>query len=51
MDWLRHFTRPPRRTFLVHAEDDARTALAGRITSELGWDVSVPTFGETVTLA
>lgn len=50
MAWLRGFTTPPRRTFLVHGENDARTVLAARIQDELGWDVHVPTFGEKVAL-
>ena len=48
--WLRGFSRPPRRTFLVHGEDDARDALAVRIRDELGWDVAVPEYGERATL-
>jgi metallo-beta-lactamase family protein len=51
MEWLSHFTTSPRCTFLVHGEDNARTALAGRITSELGWKVTVPAYGETAILA
>jgi metallo-beta-lactamase family protein len=50
LTWLRGFARPPRRTFLVHGDDDARTALAARIRSEMGWDVHVPAFGERVAL-
>ena len=49
--WLRHFHRPPRRTFLVHGEDAARAALAEQIGRELGWDAHVPTYGEQVVLA
>jgi metallo-beta-lactamase family protein len=48
--WLGGFTSAPRRTFLVHGDDAARTALAGRIRSELGWDVVVPVFGQRVAL-
>jgi metallo-beta-lactamase family protein len=49
--WLGGFARPPRRTFLVHGEDDARAALAERVRADLGWDVAVPSFNERVTLA
>lgn len=40
--WLRHFKRPPRRTFLVHGEPHASRALRDRIESELGWDCAIP---------
>lgn len=48
--WLRHFEQPPRRTFLVHGEDAARTALARRIREALGWEVAIPHFGERAVL-
>lgn len=48
--WMRGFRRPPRRTFLVHGEDDARVAFAARIRDELGWEVHVPSYLERVTL-
>jgi metallo-beta-lactamase family protein len=50
IEWLRGFSRPPRRTFLVHGEDDARDALALRIRNELSWDVAIPEYGERSTL-
>ncbi|MBI2761556.1 MAG: MBL fold metallo-hydrolase [Chloroflexi bacterium] len=50
LDWLAGFRRPPKHTFLVHGEDDARQALAQRITAELGWDVRIPRFNERVDL-
>lgn len=50
LGWLRNFQRPPRHTFLVHGEDQARAALAERIRGELGWDVHAAAFGERVTL-
>ncbi len=48
--WARSMPRPPRRTFLVHGEADARTALAARLRSELGWTVELPAQGESVEL-
>lgn len=48
--WLRGFSRPPARTFLVHGEDDAMSALATTIRQELGWDVHQPRHRETVSL-
>jgi metallo-beta-lactamase family protein len=41
MRWLSHFTRAPRRTFLVHGEPPALDALAARIRAERGWDVQI----------
>ena len=48
--WARSMPRAPRRTFLVHGEMQARTALAGRLRSELGWTVDLPEQGESVDL-
>ena len=48
--WARSMPRPPRRTFLVHGEADAREALAARLRSELGWTVELPAQGESVEL-
>ena len=42
MAWLRHFKRPPRRTFLVHGEPQASRALRDRIENELGWACAIP---------
>jgi metallo-beta-lactamase family protein len=47
--WLGHFTRPPRRTFMVHGEPGPMDVLAGRI-RRLGWTVHAPELGEAVTL-
>lgn len=43
--WLGGFDRPPRRTFIVHGEEDASIALARRIESELGWQCQIPFMG------
>ncbi len=48
--WLRSAAQPPRRIFLVHGEPASATALAARITSELGWPVSIPAWGERIEL-
>jgi metallo-beta-lactamase family protein len=45
--WLRGFTRPPSRTFVVHGEPPAQTALGARITAELGWRHSAPAYRES----
>jgi metallo-beta-lactamase family protein len=46
--WLKGFTRPPQRTFIVHGEPGPQDALAARIRSELGWDTHTPAHRETV---
>lgn len=51
MRWLREFRHPPRMTFIVHGEVDGSQALRERITSELGWNVQVPAWRETVELS
>ena len=48
--WLGGFTRPPRRTFLVHGEPVAMDALAATIQQKLGWNTHMPQLGEAVTL-
>jgi metallo-beta-lactamase family protein len=48
--WLRTASRAPRRLFVVHGEPAPAAALAGRITRELGWPVSVPAYRDCVTL-
>ena len=48
--WLRGFTAPPKRTFLVHGEPDSMTALEGTIKGQLGWEVHCPEWQERVEL-
>lgn len=50
MRWLSGFEAPPKRTFLVHGEPEARKALDEKITRELGWSVHRPDFQEQVVL-
>jgi len=50
MRWLSHFTRAPRRTFLVHGEPASLDALASRITRERGWPVHIAAHRERVDL-
>jgi metallo-beta-lactamase family protein len=51
-DWLANFARNgrPAGIFIVHADPDAATAFAERTRRELGLEVTVPTYLETVTL-
>ena len=51
LDWLRGFTRPPKRTFVTHGEPAAADEMRRRIAEQLRWDVSVPADGEAVKLA
>lgn len=46
LQWLRNFKTPPKHTFIVHGEPNAQHALAEKITSELGWNLSIPKQGE-----
>ncbi len=48
--WLGHFPKPPQKTFLVHGEPVAANALKDKITQQLRWDVSVPSYLDKVTL-
>lgn len=48
--WLIGFNRPPSKTFIVHGEPDASTALAEKIRGKLRWDVVIPEFNEAVEL-
>lgn len=48
--WLAGFQHPPKRTYLVHGEPDASTALAKLIRARLGWKVRAAQDGETVRL-
>jgi metallo-beta-lactamase family protein len=52
LGWLRGFAAPPARTWLVHGEPPAATALQARIAADLGWPgVAIATRGERVDLA
>ncbi|KHL72964.1 mRNA 3'-end processing factor, partial [Pseudomonas putida] len=50
MEWLRGFTRPPRQTYVIHGEPHAADTLRRRISLELGWQVCVPEYLETVAI-
>lgn len=51
LDWLRHFRKAPRQTFITHGEPIAADALRMRIEERLGWETYVPDYMETVELA
>jgi len=50
LTWLKRFSKAPGRTFMVHGEPKASEALRQRIAQELHWDVTVPTYLQSVTL-
>ncbi len=50
LDWLRGFSRAPRRTFITHGEPAAADALRQRIERELRWACHLPYYTEAVDL-
>ena len=50
MDWLKGFDEPPRTTFMTHGEPVAADAMRLHIEENLGWDVVVPDYLETMEL-
>ena len=48
--WLKGFKRPPKRTFIVHGEPKAASALADIIKEQFKWDVMIPKQNDKVTL-
>ena len=48
VEWVAALDPPPHQVFCVHGEPDSSTALAERITRELGLHATVPRMGETV---
>jgi len=51
LDWLHTFASKPKRTYLVHGEPDAASALRDTITEELGWKVEVAQWMQKVQLS
>lgn len=45
--WLSTFSQPPRRTFLVHGEDDGLEGLQAQIVERFGWRTHIPEYLET----
>lgn len=50
LEWLRGFSRAPRRTFITHGEPAAADALRQRIERELHWPCHLPYYTEAVNL-
>jgi metallo-beta-lactamase family protein len=51
LQWLRGFKTIPRRTFITHGEPAAADAMRQHIERELGWDVHMPYYLESLELA
>jgi metallo-beta-lactamase family protein len=50
LDWLAALKQPPRRVFVVHGEPESSEAFAASIEDRFGWPVTIPAFGDEVTL-
>ena len=50
LQWLSHFARPPRHTYVVHGEPEAAEGLAEAIRARFRWTVHVARDGEVVPL-
>jgi metallo-beta-lactamase family protein len=50
LQWLRGFSEPPKRTFLVHGELTAMQTLDATIKKELGWNTHMPRWKEQIEL-
>ncbi len=48
--WVAPVQKPPRRVFVVHGEPAAATALADKLRTTHGWEVTIPALGDTVEL-
>ena len=51
LDWLSHFKKPPRATYITHGEPSASDALRRRIEESKQWRCTVPEYRQTVKLA
>ena len=47
LTWLKHFTSPPRKTFVTHGSPAAAEGLKSKIEETFGWKVAVPTYRQT----
>ena len=47
-NWLRHFSSPPRATFIVHGESATAENFAGAVRDRLGWNTVVPSLHDSV---
>lgn len=47
LTWTSGFEQPPQRTFVVHGEETAALAFARQLREQRGWNVTVPTAGQS----
>ena len=50
LDWLSHFKKAPRQTFLTHGELTSSEALQTHIKKQLGWHATIPMFQQTINI-
>ena len=50
LQWLKHFRKPPLKTFITHGELEAANALKKKIEEQLGWTCVVPHYQQTENL-
>ena len=50
LEWLSHFTVPPKQTFITHGEPDGADALRKRIEETLKWQCRIPDYLESFNL-
>ncbi len=44
LSWLKNFTRPPKKTFIVHGEPAASQSLKQKVEEAFGWNVFIPEY-------
>lgn len=47
LQWLKHFRKPPVKTFITHGEPVASSALKNKIEEQLGWNCIIPHYKQT----
>jgi len=48
LEWLGGFEKPPRQLFLIHGDADEAESLAAAVREQMGWEVTVPEYRQTV---
>ena len=50
LDWLEHFEKPPKNTFITHGEPHASVSLKAKIEDQFNWNVFIPVYLQEVEL-
>lgn len=50
LEWMSHFTKKPRKIFIIHGEQSAAESLKQKIEDRYGWQAIVPTYKQTENL-